>query len=270
MSARTKRYLFSLIAVVAAVVILAGRRAISSRQLDCGPLSGIDLEYTVTAPGTPEQIVRYSGMTVSFNPSLHIPNWVAWELTADEANGTEPRAQKFIADEDVAGCADPWDYSYSGYDRGHMAPAADMKWSAEAMRQSFYMTNICPQAKALNSGAWRKLEEKTRQWAMADSAVVIVAGPVATPPFEEYIGDSRVAVPKKFFKVILAPYADPPRGIGFLMPNGRVPGGMQNAAVTIDSIEALTGHDFFSNLPDSIESVLESQCNFNIWSNRHP
>ena len=134
------------------------------------------------------------------------------------------------------------------------------------MRETFYMTNMCPQAKNLNTGAWKSLEEKCRQWAKADSAIVIVCGPVLTDSITEYIGDSRVAVPERFFKVVLSPYANPPRGIGFVMNNGRVDGGIQRAAMSIDEVERITGHDFFAALPDSIENIIESQNDFHFWS----
>ncbi len=221
----------------------------------------------VTMPETlPSQVVNYEGMTLSFNRDMHIPNWVAWELTASEVAGTYPRDENFRGDDNVVGSAEKWDYSYSGYDRGHMAPAGDMKWSEKAMDESFYMTNMCPQAKTLNTGAWKRLEEKCRQWAEIDSAITIVCGPVLTDPIDEFIGDSRVAVPQRFFKVILSPYIDSPRGIGFIMPNGKVPGGLQASAVSIDEVERITGIDFFSSLPDEIENDVESQCRFHYWS----
>lgn len=228
------------------------------------------LEKVVTATGLPEQLINYEGMVVSFNKDAHVPNWVAWELTADEVAGTVPRAKDFFADKSVTGCANPWDYSYSGYDRGHMAPAGDMKWSTVAMQQSFCMTNICPQNNDLNSGAWMRLEEECRVWAQADSAIVIVAGPVLSDDLTETIGDTKVIVPHRFFKVVLSPYADPPRGIAFIMNNGKVPGGMQAAAVTIDEVERVTGHDFFSALPDDVEAQVESECRFHYWSTLKP
>lgn len=221
-------------------------------------------------PDLPGEFVAYKGMVMSFNPQAHVPNWVAWELTADEATGTEPRANNFQPDPDVEGCPTLSDYRGSGYDRGHMAPAADMKWDPEAMAQSFLLTNMCPQDHALNAGSWKKLEEKCRLWAMADSAIIIIAGPVLTDPATQFIGESMVVVPERFFKVILSPYGPEPRGIGFIMPNSRVPGGMQACAVSIDSVEAVTGHDFFSALPDDVERAVESQCKFNYWSNLKP
>lgn len=260
-----------LYSIILAVAIFSTYKGVSScDKFNSALIDYGDLTDVATAQGCDEQIVKYKAMTISFNPKLHIPNWVSWELTQAETDGDVPRAKKFLCDESVAGCADDWDYSYSGYDRGHMAPAADMKWDKEAMKQSFYMTNICPQAGSLNSGSWKRLEDKCRIWAQADSAIVIVSGPIISDKITEFIGDSRVAVPKRFFKVILSPYSNPPRGIGFIMPNKKVSGGMQECAVSIDSVEAVTGHDFFSALPDEIESQVESQCKFHYWSTLRP
>ncbi|MDE6535948.1 MAG: DNA/RNA non-specific endonuclease [Muribaculaceae bacterium] len=222
-----------------------------------------------TAPGVTEQIKEYTGFTVSFNADTHLPNWVSWELTADKTSGpAERKGKRFFKDYDIKGCPAHRDYTGSGYTRGHMAPAGDMKWSEEAMTDCFTMANMCPQLQALNSGTWGKVEDKCRQWALRDSALIIIAGPVINPPApDEFIGDIEVAVPKQFFKVVLAPYANPPRAIGFLMPQGKVYGGMQATVVTVDSIESLTGHDFFASLPDSIETLIESKAQFHKWNN---
>lgn len=225
-----------------------------------------DLTYVVTNPAVKQYPVEYTGMSVNFNPELHIPNWAAWELTDRETRGGVQREQKFYCDESVPGCAETWDYSYSGYDRGHIVPAGDMKWSADAMHSTFSLVNICPQVHSLNAGAWKKLEEKCRKWAQIDGNIIIISGPVLNPAPTEFIGDTRVAVPKSFFKVILSPNANPVRGIGFIMPNGKVAGGMQAAACSIDRVEELTGHNFFSALPDDVEKEVEQQCDFHFWS----
>jgi len=212
---RNRRRITRLLLSLAALAFVA-LRPLAGCHADDGTVAPPSTTGDLTAVIIPDtlraQIVEYAGMTVSFNPARHIPNWVAWELTAEETLGTVPRAKGFAADLSVAGCPEPWEYSYSGYDRGHIAPAGDMKWSREAMEQSFYMTNVCPQVKSFNSGVWARLEEKCRTWAQADSAIIIVAGPVMTDPVIETIGDSHIAVPQRFFKVILSPYADPPRG----------------------------------------------------------
>ena len=263
--ASTKRLAWILATLMAAVVtylVASAKKAPENVQNFNGNLCAVE-----TCPGLPETILDYRGMTVSFNPETHQPNWVSWELLESEASGQVARASQFAPDPDVEGCPSLNDYRRSGYDRGHMAPAGDMKWDEEAMQQSFLLTNVCPQAGDLNRGAWQNLEEKCRQRARADSAVVIVCGPVFLPgEAVERIGTSGVAVPRRFFKVILSPYTDPPVAIGFIMPNGYVKGGMQTCAVSVDSVESLTGHNFFSALPDDIEKRVESECDFNRWS----
>lgn len=256
-----------LIVAVGAVIWLVA----SARSHSCAaPTQGLPAESLerVTVPeGTPEELLRYRGMTVSFNPETHQPNYVAWELLGSEAAGEEPRSNDFQADPAVKGSATPEDYRYTGYDRGHMAPAGDMKWDPEAMRESFLMTNMCPQAPELNRGAWKKLEEKCRARAMADSAIIIVCGPIFDRPEPSMrLGSTGVAVPDRFFKVVLMPYVESPSAIGFIMPNGSVPGGMQTHAVPVDSVEAVTGFDFFGALPDEVEAAVESRCNFNRFS----
>lgn len=269
--------LATLLSVVVVIAFVYVARTLTSASPDGNPtttgyryeqLSALDI--VSTNPDLPEHVIHYEGMNVSFNQELHIPNWVAWELTREEAtsNVASRGSSSFTEDPDVAGCATLSDYRGSGYDRGHMAPAADMKWSQTAISESFYLTNICPQAGSLNSGSWNKLEERCRLWAQLDSAIIIVCGPVLSDHIDTTIGSSKVAVPKRFFKVIASPWAIPPQGIGFIMPNSKVPGGMQACAVSIDSVESLTGHDFFSALPDSIENIIESQCRINYWMTR--
>lgn len=219
---------------------------------------------------TPEQIVNYKGFTVSFNAEAHQPNYVAWELTAAETGGDVTRNVDFAVDRNVVGSAELSDYRRSGFDRGHMIPAADVKWDAEAMAASHFLTNICPQDHKLNAGAWATLEGNCRQWALRDSAIVIICGPVLSDVMPRSIGsDGRIIpVPERFFKVVAAPYSNPPCGIGFLMNNGPVNGGVQAAAVTIDEVEAATGFDFFAALPDEIENEIEAQCAYHEWQRK--
>lgn len=217
---------------------------------------------------TPEIKIDYTGFFVSFNPSHHQPNYVAWELTRDEANGNLARSSKFRPDNDVYGCPTLDDYRNSGFDRGHMAPAGDMKWGEQAMSDSHYLTNMCPQSHTLNGGRWASLENTCREWARRDSAIIIICGPVLTDRMPRSIGESGVSVPERFFKVVLAPYANPPRAIGFIMPNGPMQGGIGQAATTVDHVEEITGFDFFSSLPDDVENAIESQANFNQWQRK--
>lgn len=234
----------------------------STNAMPAAPVS--ELVKVIIPDEQPEIMKKYTGFTVSFNPGHKIPNYVAWELTQDEANGTEPRKSEFHTDPDVYGCPTLADYRRSGLDRGHMAPAADMKWSAQAMYDSHTLTNICPQDKSINTGRWNTIEKLERKWALRDSALIIIAGPVLSDELTRTIGNG-VSVPERFFKVILAPYANPPRAIGFIVPNTPTPDGVQLLSTSVDDIETITGYDFFSALPDDIEKEVERTSNFNVW-----
>ena len=228
---------------------------------------GKDLETPIPLVPRQEQIIRHSGYTVSYNKDLKIPNWVSYELTREETKGKEKRSNRFITDPLVKGLiATNADYARSRYDKGHMAPAADMKWSPQAMEASFYFSNICPQHPQLNRRGWKKLEEKIRDWAIADSAIIIICGPIITKQ-PKTIGKNKVAVPQQFFKVVLSPFAKPMRAIGFLFNNRQAVEPLSTYAVTIDSIERLTNMDFFAPLPDEIENKIEAEANYFQWPN---
>lgn len=224
-----------------------------------------DLEIPARLYDREEQIIRHTGFTVSYNEFLRLPNWVAYELTRRKTQGKEGRAKHFKPDPQVIGVsATNQDYARSGYDRGHMAPAADMKWNAQAMQESFYFSNISPQIHNLNAGDWKELEEKVREWAVRDSALYIVTGPVATRN-PRRIGVRQVAVPDAFYKVILSAYGNRPRAIGFIFKNRKGNKPLRSYAVTVDSVEALTGIDFFPSLPAKIEKEVEAAFNLAEW-----
>ncbi len=228
---------------------------------ELGPFTAV-----VTPDGHNGETLDYGFFTVDFNPEHHQPNYAVWVLTRDMVeNADNPRKNNFRPDPDVEGSATPADYRNSGYDRGHIVPAGDMKHAPDAMDRTFFMTNISPQAGQLNSGPWKKLEDNCRAWAVRDNALVIVAGPILTDRMNRHIGRTGVSVPSRYFKVILAPYANPPRGIGFIMNNGDNPGGVQATAMTIRQVEEITGYDFFSALPDDIENDLETQSRYSTW-----
>ena len=256
------------IVIVFALIFLLGRFIYN----DLYPAPKIEVQANgltdVKLPVEMKNVVcQYSGFTSYFNPDTHIPNCVAYEIIESETTGDEPRKKSFEADHTIDGCAESSDYRNSGYDRGHMAPAADMKWSKVAMEESFLMTNICPQVKSLNSGIWHRLEQRVREWAARDSSIIVVCGPIFTPgkPVEQ-IGEIGVAVPHRFFKALYAPGRN--IGIAFIFDNDKVKGELRKYAVTIDSVERETGLDLFYNLPDDIENEVENQCNYKLWEKR--
>ena len=143
-------------------------------------------------------------------------------------------------------------------------PAGDNKWDAEAMEQSFLMTNICPQDHVLNIGDWNNLEAQCRQWAEQYGSIYVVCGPVLYNKRHKTIGKNKVVVPEAFFKVILR-MGCTPQAIGFVYRNNdkRHPWG--DYVNSVDEVERITGFDFFASLPDSVERQVERQVNVDMW-----
>lgn len=215
-----------------------------------------------------QQYKEYTGFIVSFNSDNHTPNYVAWELLSEELSGSANRNDyTFWQDPYLEGCPTK-DYAYSiyGYERGHMCPAAEQKWSPEAMRDCFVMANMCPQIGDLNGGAWEKLEEKERSWARKLKSIWIVAGPIYYENDDLRIGFSQVRVPSAFFKAILYVDSENPKGIAFIYPNSDAPGNMEDYAMSIDDLEKETGYDFFPALDDYVENIIESTFSFSDWN----
>ena len=222
------------------------------------------IELPKPKPG--DIIIHRVGYVLSYNETHEQANWVAYELTLEEANGSFKRTNDFRPDPKIkTGSATLADYRSSGFDRGHLAPAADMKWSAEAMSESFYMSNMSPQRPSFNRGIWKRLEEQVRKWAVNNKSVYIATGGVLTSGLIK-IGPNQVSVPEKFYKVILD-YQEPElKGIGFILPNKGSKEPLENYAITIDKVESMTGIDFFDKLPNEIEEEIESEVNLNRWN----
>ncbi len=214
----------------------------------------------------PDAVVVHANYVLQYDERYEQADWVAYELTRKEAEGTVKRKDDFRPDPSVmTGSADLSDYRRSGFDRGHLAPAGDMKFSAKAMDESFYMSNISPQRPGFNRGIWKELEEMVRKWAEEDGALYVVTGPVLTKKYYPTIGEDNVAVPEYYYKVLLD-YTEPGlKGIGFILPNKKCNDPLVDYAVTIDRVETVTGIDFFPKLPDSEEKKLESHINTSLW-----
>ncbi len=218
-----------------------------------------------------EEIVIHEGFTLSYNKKHLVPNWVAWVLTPERNNGEVKRANNFQPDPTIkyGPIAVDNDYRGSGYDRGHMCPSADNKHSREAMNQCFFFSNMCPQTHKLNAGDWEQLEMLCRKWAAEYDSIYIVCGPIIEKG-ETYstIGANKVLVPKQFYKVILRWTGDnSAEAIGFIMNNDDSDRPIRSYAVTVDSVEARTGINFFSKLPKEVERRAEATYDCTRWKN---
>lgn len=211
-------------------------------------------------------VLVYNGFVVNYNTARLIPNWVAYELTADELIGDVPRARGFSMDLDYKGRqAMREDYSGTGWDKGHMAPAADMKWSQAAMNESFYLTNICPQNHELNGKDWHTLEKMVRDWAIAYGRVWVVCGPYVYANTYGTIGSQEVVIPDGFFKAILRYDGNEYYSIAFVFDNNSERQPVRDAIVSVNDIESLIGFDLFTNINDKVEEIVESQANWDDW-----
>ncbi len=218
-----------------------------------------------------EEIVIHEGFTLSYNKKHLVPNWVAWVLTSDRAQGTLKRKDNFQPDTTIVHgpIAQLSDYRYSGYDRGHMCPSADNKHSKEAMEQSCLLSNICPQTPKNNAGDWAQLEELCRKWAVEYDSIFIVCGPIIEKGENyETIGENKVTVPRQFYKVVLRWTGEnSAEAIGFIMNNDDSDLPIASYAVTVDSVEVRTGINFFSKFPKEVERRAEAKFDCSQWKN---
>ena len=219
----------------------------------------VDFVLPAFRPG--DEIVRHDGYVLRYRDAYKNADWVAYPLLAYEITGDADRdREQFKPDPLVeTGTALSSDYTRSGYDRGHLAPAGDFKFSQRLTRESFYMGNVSPQAPQFNRGIWKELEELVRRWAVRDNGLYVVTGPVLKPGLPTIGRINEVSVPEKFYKVIL--YCNKPdiRMIGFLLDNEASESSLKQFVVPVDQIEQLTGIDFFPKIPDNVERNLESK-----------
>ena len=244
-------------------------------------------------PRSYTELIRH-GYTVGYDPTRKIPLWVQYRLTeARSTDDTFPRTDGFDDDGEVhfTGRALDSDYANSGYDRGHIAPADDMRFDETAEAESNLLTNIAPQVGGrFNSSIWKTLENRVRSWVKDRDDLTIIAGPVFEPRdavFREdeplsrqpetprqmvhnVIGEHDVAVATHFFKVV-ADLRDPerPAVLAFLMPHvATEPGPERDLArylVSVDEIERASGLDLLAGLPDGIENAVEQEAARQLW-----
>lgn len=216
-----------------------------------------NLEYIqgewLTPKGSGTEI-KHSYYSISYVEKYCQSEWVYYQLTAEMYNGSVKRTNNFRRDPDILGVqASLSDYKRSGFDRGHLVPAKDMSFSRQAMSESFYLSNISPQRPGFNRGIWKKLEYKVRNWALGTKKLHIVTGGILSD-VEYYLG-GKVAIPKRFYKIIYDPKEQ--KMVCYLIHNQKSYSSLNQFIVSVDSVEKLTGIDFFWQLPDELENRLE-------------
>ncbi|MEZ4859433.1 MAG: DNA/RNA non-specific endonuclease [Flavobacteriaceae bacterium] len=213
-------------------------------------------------------VIYHTYFSLSYSEAHEQAEWVAYELKKEQLSKNEFKRPYFMEDSDVkTGAADWRNYKNSGYDRGHLCPAGDRRFSYEAYQETFLTSNISPQDREFNAGVWNFLEQKVRFWAEKYDGVYVVTGGVLKRGLKT-IGDEKVSVPEEFFKIILDASGGNYKVLAFLIPNKKTENSFYDFVVTVDLIEEKTGINFFETLPDSIENELESKINLGSWGKR--
>ena len=217
-------------------------------------------------PGKADTIIDRPGYALGYSEYHEQAAWVIYIMTREEATTKEAqRTNKFRSDPQIpTGSATPGDYRKSGYDRGHLAPAADMAFSGQTMADSFFMSNMSPQKPAFNRGIWKDLEALVRSFAITERKIVVVTGPILPKEKNVTIGANQVTVPTHYYKVIFD--LTPPRKmIGFILPNEGSDEPLAVFAVTVDAVEKATGLNFFSKVPKDEQERLERTISVKAW-----
>ncbi|MGN0740846.1 MAG: DNA/RNA non-specific endonuclease [Treponema sp.] len=233
--------------------------------------SNIDEILSTPEKEDSHQIISHNGFILCYREFYEQPEWVCYTLDKNKTQKNVKRNDKFRSDPQVAtGSASLDDYKKSGFDRGHLAPAADLTYSKETMSDSFFLSNMSPQRADFNRGIWKDLESELRTQTENFDVLYIVTGPVLEKKDYETTGVNSVAVPEFFYKAILAVKDGKYHAIGFILPNQKCTDSFWNYAVPVDEIEKRTGIDFFYRLDDTLEAELESQFFLSDWKRDEP
>lgn len=217
-----------------------------------------------------EELIVHPGHMLVYSEKHEQPKWTAHVASPDLIKGNLARIDSFLPDPLVkTGTAVTADYWNSGFDRGHMVPSADMRWNLEALQGTYYYSNISPQVPELNRETWADLEDWGRRYVNFSKRRVFVAtGPVlrdGLPTMQKADRKNEVSIPEYFWKVFADLDGDTPKAIGFVMRNSKLDGPPISYAVTVDSVETLTGLDFFPALDDATEDRIEAMRDLKDW-----
>ncbi len=216
-------------------------------------------------PTTTGEIVSHEHYQLSYKEAFEQAEWVAYMLEKEHLTYDDRKRPYFIEDPKVKSKSADWrNYKGSGYDRGHLCPAGDRRFSKQAYNETFYTSNISPQNRAFNAGVWNELEKQIRQWVKKNGTHFVVTGGVLTNGLTE-IGDEDVDVPDYYYKIVAKGINEDLKVLAFLMPNKPSTKKINEFIVSVDSIEELTGIDFFQELPANAENELERKIDQNSW-----
>ena len=231
-----------------------------------GEKSEMQVEEFLIPTSTHNAIVQHNHYMLSYSEEHEQAEWVAYVLKKSHLTYDDRKRPYFIEDPLVRTKSADWrNYKGSGYDRGHLCPAGDRRFTKQAYDETFYTSNISPQDRDFNAGVWNRLEQKVRDWAKRyDQVFVITAGVLESGLHE--IGEEDVDVPEYYYKIVARGNEKNIKVIAFLMEGKESSKSLKQFAVSVDEIEEVTGIDFFSKLANDIENRIEVKVQLNDWT----
>ncbi|QXP63995.1 DNA/RNA non-specific endonuclease [Polaribacter sp. HaHaR_3_91] len=265
-----RKQVLSIIAIIILVAVLGSEELLDAQKeksiIENGKTPKATTNQYFLPTSTTNQVVHHQNYSLSYSEKHEQAEWVAYELKASDLSSTNYKRPYFEIDNAVKTKAAHWrNYKKSGYDKGHLCPAADRRFSKVAHDETFLTSNISPQEHKFNAGVWNRLEQKVRYWAKKNDGVFVITGGVLENNLKT-IGSEAVAVPNQFYKVILDKTNGKIKMLAFLMPHKESNLPLYKFVVSVDKVEALTGIDFFKELDDTIEEQLESSSSYKNWS----
>ena len=244
------------ILITAMIAVLTAGHSYSANHLDVGN------------PGRADVVIEREGYALGYSKKHHQAKWVQYRLTGKQVLSAEKvaRTNDFRPDPQLpATISDMRDYSKSGYDKGHLAPAEDMRYSAKTESESFYMSNMSPQSQSFNRGIWKRLERQVRRFAYEEGSVVVVTGPIFPASGGRKLGEMSVA--SKFYKVVYSE-GTRPKMIGFIVPHDAMGDDIKRFVCTVGKVEEETGLKFFTKLPRDVQRDLKTRSSPSEWGLR--
>jgi endonuclease G len=261
--------------------ISAHEKALKYLSAKADSLKLIYVQNALVENGWPSEgeVIVHSAMALQYDEEHEMARWVAHIILPDVKDGRTSRTNDFRIDPKVkTGTAEERDYFIFktgpdgkkefdgfGFDRGHLAPSADFRWSQQALSESYYYSNMTPQRPEFNRESWAVVEDYVREYAIRNNTeIYVVTGPVLTPVLPKIDRSiNKVSIPELHYKVAIDPKNK--ASIAFLMPNGKCEKPVESYVKSIDEIEGITGLDFFPALDAESERKLEATIDITPW-----
>lgn len=224
------------------------------------------LPESMLPESTTGSVVQHVHYMLSYHEAYEQAEWVAYVLDKRHLTYDDRERPYFIEDPRVKTKSADWrNYRGSGYERGHLCPAGDRRYSEDAYKETFYTSNISPQKADFNAGVWNRLEQQVRSWGKRYGRVIIITGGILEKGLP-VIGDEEVAVPGAYYKIIVRGDAGNPAILAFLIPHRETEAPLSRFLVSVDSLEARTNIDFFKALPEEIQTRVEAGVSREGWT----